>query len=480
MMIFKKRHWKLVLASWAVLGLAHGMKAQGPEPATQPKPAGRAVPVISDATQDTNSEQDSAAGWNPDTTPVTGLQAPTIGNPGFRHSYWVPGFQYGGTFQDLPNGGSQSGNWYSNNYLGANFSLLQQWGRFQLTLNSSVGGFVTDQPREKDGWYQQLALSQNFSWRRWQMQFLDQFAYLPETQFGFGAGTGLSSPGILGPLGPSVPGISGSVVPNQSNFASIGPQYSNSFVTQITYQTSRRGSLTVGGADGLLRFTQSGNVDSDTYIGNVGYNYQLTKFDFIGLFYRLAAYHYDGNPQAFADHVLNFVYGRKITRRLAFQITGGPDLTNYRVPLANQKQTVSGSGGVHLTCAFQNGSISVNYFHGVSGGSGILIGSDTDNYNLTAARRLTRVWSVQTNFGYAKNQPLISGVGAQGSAYKSFFAGGGFSRPIGKELNISFAYQAQIQQQNATVCTGAACNTSYTQNSATFNLQWHSRPFVLE
>jgi len=480
MMIFENRSWKLALALLVALGLARNIWAQGPEPTPPPKPAGRAVPVIGDATQDTNSEQESAAGWNSDTMPLTGLQSPTIGNPGFRHSYVVPGFQYGSTVQEIPNAGPQSGNWYANNYLGANLSLLQQRSHSQMTLNVSAGGFVTNQPGQKDGWYQQLAFNQNFSWRRWQMQFLDQFAYLPGTQFGFGAGTGLSSPGILGPLGPSVPGISGSVVPNQNNFASIGPQYSNSFVTQITYQTSPRGSFTVGGSDGLLRFTQSGNVDSDTYIGNVGYNYQLTKIDTIGLFYRFAAYHYDGNPQAIADHILNFVYGRKITRRLAFQITGGPDLTNYRVPLGNQKRTVSGSGGANLTYAFQNGSISANYFHGVSGGSGILVGSSTDNSTLTATRRLTRVWGVQSNFGVARNKALADAVGAQGSNYNSIFVGGGFNRPIGRELNLSFAYQAQIQQQNATICTGPACNTSYTQNIVTVNLQWHSRPFVLE
>ena len=29
-----------------------------------------------------------------------------------------------------------------------------------------------------------------FNWERWQLTLLDQFAYLPQSQFGFGGGTG--------------------------------------------------------------------------------------------------------------------------------------------------------------------------------------------------------------------------------------------------------------------------------------------------
>jgi hypothetical protein len=70
-------------------------------------------------------------------------------------------------------------------------------------------------------------------------------------------------------------------------------------------------------------------------------------------------------------------------------------------------------------------------------------------------------------------------VGAQGSDYNSFYVGGGFDRPIGRNLNFSIAYTAQIQQVNPTVCAGPGCDTSYTQNIVTVNLQWHTRPFVL-
>ena len=346
-------------------------------------------------------------------------------------------------------------------------------------MNYSGGGFITSETGQSDGWYQQMAFSQTFQWVRWQVQILDQFSYLPEVQFGFGGGTGLGVPGIGGSLGPSVPSIGGSVQPGQNIYASIGPRYSNSFTPQVTYQTSRRGSITLGGSYGLLHFTENGNIDSDTYIGNVGYNYQLTTYDTIGLSYRFSAYHYTDEPQAIGDNAIYLNYGRKITKRLGLQIYGGPEITNYRVPVNNQKQTTAGSGGISFSYLFQNGSLSAGYFHGLSAGSGVLVGSTVDQVTVSGSRRLTRLWTIQGNLGFAKNRPLSAQIGSLGSDYDSVYVGGGVNRPFGKTVNFGVAYTALIQRANSTGCSGSACATSYTQNAVTLSLQWHSQPFVL-
>ncbi len=188
---------KLFVAAVALFGAATILSAQEPDsppPQTpapdttgNPKPAGRGVPSLEpNDTQDQNPDKD----WKPDTMPITGLQSPTVGNQDLRHSYIVPGFQYTSTIQNQQLGAttSSSGGWYGNHFLGANVSLVQQWVRSQLTINYSGGGFFTSDPGQDNGWYQQLALAQSFNWRRWQMQILDQFSYLPQSQFGFGGG----------------------------------------------------------------------------------------------------------------------------------------------------------------------------------------------------------------------------------------------------------------------------------------------------
>ena len=38
---------------------------------------------------------------------------------------------------------------------------------------------------------------QAFDWRRWQLPFFDDFAYLPTSQFGFGGLSGIGAPGLV-------------------------------------------------------------------------------------------------------------------------------------------------------------------------------------------------------------------------------------------------------------------------------------------
>src|SRR5271169_4957356 len=123
----KSRRWRLLLAAMALLGITGGLRAQEPEPEApgQPKPAGRGFPGMNDNSVEDQNQQDN---WIPDTMPLTGLQSPTVGNPQMKHSYMVPGLQFGSTIQNQPFGGGSSG-WYSDEYFGANLSWLQQWSR---------------------------------------------------------------------------------------------------------------------------------------------------------------------------------------------------------------------------------------------------------------------------------------------------------------------------------------------------------------
>lgn len=448
---------------------------QTPEDANKPKPAARAIPGLDDSKE--NGPDNST--WQPDTFPVTGLQNPTLGAPELGHSYWVPGLSYGSTIQSQPLGQQASNGWYANNYLGGDLSLVETWSRSQLALNYSGGGFFTNSSQESNGWYQQLSLANTISFNRWQVQFFDIFSYIPESGFGFFGGSGIALPGIAGSLGPSLPGLSPSILPNQSIYSAVGPRYSNAFAAQVTYMLSPRGSITAGGAYGLLRFTQAGNVDSDSAIANVGYNYALNKTDSIGAFYQFVGYHYSGQPQAIGAHSVSFVYGKKITQKLALKLYGGPQFSFYRVPIGTKTQSTNGAGGVTVSYAVQRGSINASYFHGLTGGSGIFVGAITDQLTVDYSRQLGIAWTGIVNVGYARNSSLGSFGAAQTGTYNDYFFGGGISRAFGRNVNFVVNYTARIENSNAANCGGPGCNTDYTQNMVTISLQWHTRPFVL-
>jgi len=447
--------------------------------AQEPKPAVREYLPLIEGRGDQDNSQEPVTDLRPDDRPLTGVQETSLGTQEMRHSYWVPGFQYANLIRSASFLRPGVTNWNSTSYLTGNVSLLDTWSHAQLSMNySGGGGFSTDSTQGRN-YFHQFGMTQAFDWSRWQLQFIDQFSYLPETQFGFGGATNLSLPGVGGSIAPPGPGLQNNYVPNQSIFSSFGARYSNSFVTQVVYGLSRRASITAAGSYGFMRFVDIGNINSDDVIANLGFNYTLTKKDTLGMLYRFTAYQYIGVPQRFGDHVVNLAYGRKVTGRLALQLFGGPDITIFKIPIANTTTRVSASGGGTLTYATSRGGLSLTYNHGVSGGSGVLVGSSTDQISGSMYCGLGRVWRGSINFGYAKNQSVAQNQTQNSASFDSYFAGAGLDRPLGRNATFSLGYTAYIQGTTQSVCTSGACVTNPPQHQISLGFTWHTRPYVL-
>jgi hypothetical protein len=457
---------------------------QEPQPLdeSKPKPAARSFPVIDPSAQDDNQYESMQA----DFTPLTGVQNATLGSPGIRHSYWVPGLQYALSTGPSSSNGSGSSSWFAENYFLGNLSLVKAWSRSQLAVNYSGGGFVSSGNNQSSfgnnsgsGVYQQLALSQYFQINRWLFQILDQFSKLPQSQFGFGIGTNLGAPGVGGSLGVTIPGLSYSAVPNQSIFSTNGPVSSNTGVLQATYSISPRSSITAAGAYGILRFVDPGNVDSDTILGSLGYNYSISAKDNVGITYRFDSFHYQGLAQAYGVHYPAFAYSRKITGRLALQLFVGPEIITYRIPVGTASHSIGFNFSPTLNYSTHHGGISASFVHGLSGGSGVLVGSTLDEVQFSGNRRLGRVWSGNVNFGYAHNAS-IANSGQPSTSYNSFFGGAGLNRPIARNLFLGLSYAAYFSETGLSNCTGPSCSSSNTTQTINLSLQWNTRPFVLE
>jgi hypothetical protein len=453
------------------------------EDSSRPKPAARAYPTISSPDQDPNADQDSTPSLQPDTRPLTGVQEPTLGVPEIDHNYWVPGFEYTNSVSSAALNQTTASDWNSTSFIAGSLSLVQAWRHSQLSVNYSGGGFFSTDSGQGNGYFHQFALTQAFKWRRWQLALIDQFSYLPESAFGFGALTGVTAPGIGGSLGPVLPGLESSYQPNQSIFTSFGTRYTNSFTAQSAYEISRRSSINVAGSYGILRFLEAGGIGSDDVIFNVGYNYSLSAKDTIGVLYRFTADRYPGNPQALNDHVGEVALGRKITGRLALQVFGGPDITTFRVPVGSATQRVGIARGATLNYALgssNRNNLSLTYNHGVSNGSGVQVGASTDLVESRLTHRFSRYWNGNFNFGYARNDGLGNSVASQNSqAFNSYYIGAEFNRPIGRSSNLSLGYTTQIQTSTQAVCASGTCDTSYTAHRIFTALSWHARPFVL-
>jgi hypothetical protein len=283
-------------------------RAQDQQNDAPAKPAAKVLPPI--GVGDNQEANQPIEAMQPDDHPLTGFQQLTIGTPPERHSYWIPGISYTNLIQSNAVAQGGGSGWYSTSYVVGNLSLSQNWRSSQLSLNYSGGGALSSNSAVGNGQFQQFGAFQTFDWRRLQLTFLNQFSYLPASQFGFGAGTPLAVPGAGGPLAPNSPGLQNGFTPNQSIFAALGPRYSNSSGTQFNYALTAKSSLTFGGVFSILRFTQSGNIESNDVNLSAGYNLQVSRTDTLGLSYRFSAYHYLGSPQAVGDHLEQAVYGK--------------------------------------------------------------------------------------------------------------------------------------------------------------------------
>jgi hypothetical protein len=465
-----------------VLGISFSPKiarGQDQDSNANPKPAAKALPPIG-GTDDQDTDQTPDA-LQPDDRPLTGLQQLTTGAPPELHSYWIPGVTYTNFIQSNALGQGGGNGWNSTSYFVGSLSLLQNWSNSQLSLNYSGGGEISSDSTIGNGQYQQLGVVQTFQWRRWQLTLLDQFAYLPESEFGFGAGSGIQTPGVGGGLAPGLPGLQNGFTPSQSILTAAGPRYTNSFGTQVSYTISRRSSVTFGGVYGILRFTQPGNIESNNAILNAGYNYQVSKTDTLGLSYDFIAYHYLDFPQAMGVQAIQGVYGKRITGRLALQISGGPEIINFRESSGTGTQTryIAGTGLAGLTYALAGGSLSANYSHGVTGGSGVFQGATTDQVTGSATRRLSRVWSGNFNLGYAHNTSVVGGTATQNQEYNTVYVGAGVQRPLSRTLDFRLSYTANIETSSNATCVGPNCGTSFTTHMISVGMSWRARPFVL-
>lgn len=471
--------WVFLLFLVALGGSGRALAQDEPQQPSDsaPKPAGQSLPAAGTGDQqDDNPNQNNQI--EPDDTPLTGMLSATLGAPEVEHSYWVAGLQYATSVQ---NSGYGSSGWFDYNYAAANLSLLEAWSHSKLVVNYSGGGYFSSESGYGSGSYQVLSFAQAFDFNRWKFQIRDSFNYSPQSAYGFGGGTNLGTAGVGGNLGPILPGIGNTYVPNTSLYGGLGPQYYNIGVVQGTYALSSRSSITASGGYGILDFVNSGYVGTDSLFAGVGYNYALSPKDTIGVFYQFSSYHFPGDPQAYGSQIASLAYSRKITGRVALSLYGGPQYYSFRVPIGTTSSQLGGYASASLSYALENGGLSAMYVHGLSGGGGLLVGSILDQVTLSASRRLTRLWTGHINFGYSDNRAVVTSSTIPNSSYKSWYAGAGVSRPFGRSVNLGIGYTASISTFNLSTCPGTTCGPSSSSlyQTITVNVQWRTRPFVL-
>src|ERR1700723_86513 len=419
----------------------------------------------------------------PDTTALTGVEPISFGRAPLDHNYIQPQFRIFSIADSDELSASNSSGWGDFTSFVGGIDLHDASGISNLTLSYLGGGTISIGGSAGDSTLQQLGVTEALNWKRLKLQFIDQFSLLPESSFGYaglGSGVGLPGGGSLG----LQPGLT----PGDSILTTRGLRATNSFLTEADIFLDRRSSINVAGGSPPLHYLYIDLIDLRDTIFQAGYNYQLTAKDTVGFFYRFSGYRYSGFNQSINDNSFQASYGRRVTGRFSFQIQGGPDITYVSSPLTTtttgtttggQMREIYWSLSTNAQYQWQKVGFGAQYAHGVSGGSGVLLGALSDTVSASAGRQLTRQLNGSVDVGYSRNKGINPfGTTPTAQSFGYWYGGVNFGRTLGRALDVSLSYQLQHQSSNQGFCVGTNCNADLTRNQISVGLNWHRQPIA--
>lgn len=451
---------------------------QTPDQSAPPIPAYHS-PLASVA-DNSNGQDLEPQNLAPDTRSLSGAQDLSLGAPVTKHSYWQPYINVSSILDSNPFESSGTTGWTTWTSVSGGIDLHRISGNSNMTLSYLGGGALSNSGTSSNGVIQHFDFEEKLSFRRWTVSIFDQVSYLPEASFGYG-GLGASSPGA-GSLGAGF-------APSQTILTPRGQDLTNASVVEVDRFLTARTSLTFVGGYSLLHYFDNGLLDYGDATFQGGYNYQMTRKDTIAVSYQFSGYRYSNFNQSINGHTVSVSYGRRVTGRLAFRVSGGPELAYSSVPITGSKGTTSASSFMQIYWTAQTGlqyqlrnaGLGVTYSHRVNGGSGVLAGSLADDVTATASRKLSRATSGVLNLGYSRNNGFgVGGPTPSNQTYSYWFGGATLSRQLGRALNLNLTYQAQYQDSNASFCVGPTCGTSVIRHLVSFGVGWRKQPIPFD
>lgn len=396
-------------------------------------------------------------------------------------SYWQPRFDTSGTADSNPQQIGEGQAWTTWVTATLGIDVHRVTGTSDLSVGYTAGGMYSNESTVSSGLIQGLNLEDVLSFRRSKLSIFDHASYLPESAFGFG---GLGVPG-LAVTTISAPGLAFN--PGQTVLTGRGKMLNNSSAVELDYLSTPRSSLSFAGGYSLLHYfgAENGLLNYGVVNARAGYNYQLSQRNTLAALYTFGAYRYAEPGQSMTDHTLQLSYGRLVTGKLAFQIAGGPMVVVSMFPPANGSTTAPVSQSQILwsldsSLQYQEKryGLGLSYTHGVSGGSGVLLGSVMDTVTGTLTRQMSRTFSSGFSGGYSRNQGLPGSGAFASQSFDYWFGGVNITEPIGSSLGLTLSYQVQYQTSSSAACIGPTCGENVLRHLISVGLGWHERPLL--
>jgi hypothetical protein len=437
--------------------------------------------------------------------PLSGLDLPSLQEHAAPLSYLQPG----ATVSESANtniGNTVGGTTFGSISRGlGNLALRRLWSHYNLRQ------------------LQNLGLEQKILWKRGQLSFKDGFSYLPEGNFG-GAYGSLGSSGAAG-LGNTAFGSFW----GGNAFGGLGltPRILNVSLAELSENLSPKSAVTATGGYAFTHF-YGNDVNGAAFIGSSqvsaqgGYNRVLTPHTQIAAMYGYQGFDFSVLGTAFHTHVVQGMYGHRISGRMDLLVGAGPQFTLIGTPctlidvLANNPHCTLGTIGpigtipssrlgvaaqARLRYRISKNSFELRYERFVTSGGGLFTGAQTDMVRLGVEHPLSRKLSLAMDMGYSHNdrlQPLTpqqiqtcttlppqtpqnACPANDARTYNSGFAGAALHRFFGREFHGFVSYQFNELAFDHSFClSGVPCDRISNRQVITLGLDWTPRPIRID
>jgi hypothetical protein len=406
----------------------------------------------------------------------SGLEAQTVGN--WFYKLQLYGLELVGTNLEGGTGSTAVGS-ITRGYGG--MELSRTWRHYGLGLGYLGGGAIFSTGSDKLQQAQSAAMQQEVNWNKGRLQVADVFSYLQQSGFGglpFG-GMGLFDLGIGNFL--SLVSLSRFGLLNPSQFATFAntPRLSNVAIVEADQQVSSRSTLTALVSDGRLHFFDSGLLDDQQNIAELGYNYQLSNRSAIAVAGAYQTFGIGGVSSALRNEFANVIYERQVTRRLSFVAGGGPLWSSFSKVFSTPGRQLSGMGLVTVSYELRRTRLAANYLSYENAGSGYLVGAHTNRATLGVQHEFSRNWTGELNVGYARSTALeqltvlVFNLPVR-TGFDSSYVNLHLSRQLNEHLMAFATYTLTDQKFDGTSspCVSAICGVNTRLQEGGVGLLW--------
>lgn len=305
---------------------------------------------------------------------------------------------------------------------------------FSMNFSGGYTGALTG-TAYSTGPFEHMLLSQGFVFKKWNLIATDDVSYRPQAPIsGFSGIPGIGEP-IAG---------AGSNPPSSQLILTVNSRVVDNIATAgFQYNLNYGKSISAGGSSEILRYPDGTGLDTNTQTANAGITWRLDARDSVSGNYRFSRFSYSGYAFNFTTNAGLLGFKRKWNRRLASEISAGPEWTGD-----SASSTMPSSIGVtvNATVTYDIRSVSTNldYSRQTNGGSGYLFGSQSDMVSAALSRQFGRNLNIGINASYGRTAGLENN-GVTNAKYGGVQA----NRQIGRYLSAFLNYTAMDQSSSS-------------------------------